>query len=154
MFTFLDPDDLSDAEVRLSLIKTEPAEASIWKAPTYRFDICIQATGERIGHINLRIGDSLLLTHYVGHVGYGIDEPFRGRHLAERAVRILLPFAARHGMETIWITTAPDNPASRRTLERLGAEFIGIFDVPADYPLPEGAIRQKCRYRLNLGHNH
>jgi tagatose 1,6-diphosphate aldolase len=147
-FDFLTPGTLTDGQLQLHLLTTESADVSIWHAPTYRFEIQLAGSAEPIGRINLRIGVSDLLTRYVGHIGYSIDEPHRGHHYAERACRLLLPFAARHGMGTIWITCGPDNPASRRTLERLGAEFVEIVGVPDDYPLPEGAVRQKCRYRI------
>jgi len=149
-FEFLQPGVLADEHLQLRLLATEPAEQSLWKAPTYRFEIQRVGTNERVGRINLRIGESTLLTHYTGHIGYGIDESHRGHHFAERACRILLSFAARHGMKTIYITCSPDNIASRRTLERLGAEFEETVPVPDDYPLPEGAIRQKCRYRVEI----
>jgi tagatose 1,6-diphosphate aldolase len=50
----------------------------------------------------------------------------------------------------LWITCNPDNTASRRTLDRLGAEFVEIVSVPDDYPLIAGTLRQKCRYRLEI----
>lgn len=148
-FNFLQPHVFADDQLQLHLRVTESAEESIWKAPTYRFDIQLKNTAERIGRINLRVGETDLIKRYVGHIGYGIDEPHRGHHYAERACRLLLPFARANGLQTIWITCAPDNGASKRTLERLGAEFVGIVDVPADYPLSPGAIRQKCRYRMS-----
>jgi predicted acetyltransferase len=149
-FEFLQPDVLANDQVQLRLRVTESAEDSIWKVPTYRFDIQLRHTAEKVGHINLRVGDTEVIQFYVGHIGYGIDKPHRGHHYAESACRILRPFARKNGLQTIWITCAPANIASKRTLERLGAEFVGIFDVPADYPLPPGSIRQKCRYRVSV----
>jgi tagatose 1,6-diphosphate aldolase len=148
-FNFHQPRLLADDQLQLHLRVTESAEESIRKVLTYRFDIHLKTTAGRIGHINLRVGETDLIKLYIGHIGYGIDEPHRGHHYAERACRILLPFAKENGLQTIWITCAPDNAASQRTLERLGAEFVGIFDLPADYPLPPGAIRQNCRYRMS-----
>jgi tagatose 1,6-diphosphate aldolase len=75
---------------------------------------------------------------------------FRGHHYAERATRLLLPLARAHGMSELWITCSPNNPASRRTIERLGAGYVETVDVPTTYPLPDGEIRQKRRYRLEL----
>lgn len=148
-YEFLQPGRLADDQLQLHLLLTESPEDSIWHAPTYRFEIQRVGSTERVGRINLRIGDSKLLTHYTGHIGYTIDEPHRGHHYAEHACRVLLTFAKRHGLQTVWITCAPDNLASRRTLERLGAELIEIVDVPADYPMAEGVVRKKCRYRIS-----
>jgi predicted acetyltransferase len=147
-FNFLAPDALADERLRLHLRTTESAAESIWKAPTYRFDIQIKSTGQTIGYINLRVGDSNWITKYVGHIGYGIDQPHRGHHHAEQACRILLPFAKQNGLQTLWITCSPDNLPSRRTLERLEATYIETVSVPDEYPLPEGALREKRRYRI------
>jgi tagatose 1,6-diphosphate aldolase len=94
--------------------------------------------------------DGTLVTQHVGPIGYGIDEAYRGHHFAERACRILLPLIARHGMRTIWLTCSPDNIASKRTLERLGAKLIDIVPVAPGIPMPEGVVRQKCRFRLDV----
>jgi tagatose 1,6-diphosphate aldolase len=63
---------------------------------------------------------------------------------------MIIPVARRHGMQHLWITCQPDNLASCRTLERLGAECVGVVEVPADYPLDAGAVRQKMCFRLQL----
>jgi predicted acetyltransferase len=149
-FEFLNPGLLADDRLRLQLLMTETTHDHFWTTPTptYRFEIqCVNST-ERVGHINLRIGDAKLLTHFTGNIGYGIDEPHRGHHFAERACRLLLPFAAMNGLSPVWITCGPDNLASRRTLQRLEAEYVDTVDVPADYPLPDGVLRQKHRYRI------
>jgi tagatose 1,6-diphosphate aldolase len=46
-------------------------------------------------------------------------------------------------LDQLWITCQPDNLASRRTLERLGAEYAGILDVPCGYPLDAGIERKQ-----------
>ena len=76
--------------------------------------------------------------------------PARGRHYAERACRLLLPLARAHGMQTLWITCNPENVASRRTCERLGASFIDVVALPANHMLYQRGERVKCRYRLDL----
>ena len=63
---------------------------------------------------------------------------------------MILPLARWHGFDTLWITCNPDNVASRRTCERLGAEFVGIVDVPPDNDVYEPGGERKCRYRLAL----
>lgn len=106
------------------------------------------------GSINLRIGFSLDLTHYVGQVGYGVFPPARGKHLAERACRLVLPLARRHGMREVWITCNPDNLPSRRTCERLGGELVEELDLPSDHPLRLRGDTRKCRFRINLQLSH
>ena len=139
------PGVLCGGDLSLVLASFEPAAASIWHTPTYRFGL--RQGPLRVGHLNLRVADGAAV-RFVGHVGYGVDESFRGHGLAGRAVQLVLPLAAACGVDPVWITCGPDNPASRRTLERLGAELVEVVDVPDDYPLPAGAVRQKCRFRI------
>lgn len=102
------------------------------------------------GSIGLRIGDTADILQYIGHVGYQVYPPARGQHLAERASRLLFPLARRHGMKTLWITCNPDNIASRRTCERLGATLAEIVPVPKDHDLYARGDHEKCRFRIDL----
>ncbi len=113
------PRTLRAGELSLVLTAFEAAATSVWHTPSYRF--VVKRGDERIGSLNLRVGDDRLLG-FVGHLRYGVDEPVRGQGYAARAVRLVLPFAAACGLDPVWIRCGPDNPASRRTLERLGAD--------------------------------
>jgi tagatose 1,6-diphosphate aldolase len=105
---------------------------------------------EVAGTINLRIGNNQNCEMYIGHIGYNVYPPARGNHYAERAVRLVLPLARHHGFDCVIITCNPDNVASRRTCERLGATLIETIDLPKDHPLYQRGERQKCRYRLEI----
>jgi predicted acetyltransferase len=126
------------------------------RVPMYTFWMRLrpgQTTGtdiEMAGSISLRIGDTNDLRMYLGHIGYGVFPPARGRHLAERSCRLLLPLARAMGLRQLWITNNPDNWASRRTCERLGATLVEVVDLPKGHPLYERGDRQKCRYLLPL----
>ena len=61
-----------------------------------------------------------------------------------------LPLAKANGLSELWITCNPDNLASRRTCERLGAELVDIVPVPFDHPLWSRGDVAKCRYHLSL----
>ncbi len=102
------------------------------------------------GAIGLRIGDSHDLRMYLGHLGYNVFPAAQGHHYAERSCRLLLDLARRHEMKELWITCNPDNLASRRTCERLGATFEGIVPLPPTHILYKRGERQKCRYHLPL----
>jgi tagatose 1,6-diphosphate aldolase len=133
-----------------------PGDARRGLTPSYHFwmrltDPPAAAPAVRIaGSIGLRIGENLNIVRYVGHIGYQVYPPVRGRHLSERACRLLLPLARQHGMTTLWITCNPDNLASRRTCERLGATMVDIVPVPKDHDLYARGDYEKCRYRLDL----
>ena len=139
----------------------ERADSSVGRVPQYHFWMRVReevllARGEaplpvRIAcGIGLRIGSSKGIEMYYGHFGYHVYPPARGHRYAERACRLLLPLARRHGLQTLWLTCNPDNFASRRTCERLGATLISIVPVPEDDPLYARGEREKCRYRLDL----
>ena len=148
-FAFLDVTLPSDGDLHLALAERQPAETNAWKVPAYTFRMQ-DALGEYMGRIRLRVGWNEDVIRYAGHVGYAVEPAFRGHHYAERACRLIVPLARRHGMEALWITCQPDNLGSRRTLERLGARCVGVLDVPPAYPLDAGVERRKMCFRLDL----
>jgi len=121
------------------------------RCPSYHFWMRLNdASPLRIaGTVSLRIGNDADL-RYTGHIGYNVYPPVRGRRLAERAGRLLLPLARRHGMKTVWITCNPDNFASRKTALRLGATLVETVPVPPGHELYLRGEREKCRFRLDL----
>jgi predicted acetyltransferase len=121
--------------------------------PTYHFWMCLpdRLDFPIVGSISLRIGLTQNMVMFNGQVGYQVYPFARGNHYAERACRMLLPLAARHGLDPLWITCNPDNFPSRRTCERLGANLVETVDVPPENPLYQRGERAKCRYRINLG---
>jgi tagatose 1,6-diphosphate aldolase len=102
------------------------------------------------GGIGLRIGNSYDTVMYYGHIGYHVYPPARGRRYAQRACKLLLPLAARHGINPLWITCNPDNLASRKTCEGLGAKLVEIVPVPPEHALHQRGDKEKCRYRVDL----
>jgi tagatose 1,6-diphosphate aldolase len=102
------------------------------------------------GSISLRIGHGVNLDRYLGHIGYHVLPPARGHHFAERACRLLLPLARAHGHKALWITCNPENFASRRSIERLGAAYVDTVPVPKENSLYSQGDRNKCRYRVDL----
>ncbi len=148
-FKFLEPGELTDGELSLVLIETGEADEKKGYFPVYVFDMRNTQTGETMGYINLRVGNNEN-TDYGGHIGYGVDEKFRGKHYAARSVKLLFPLAKAHGLNSIWITCNPENEASRKTCELAGGTLVEIADLPKhnnQYLLGE---RKKCRYRFDL----
>ncbi len=138
-----------DPGLRLDVVYSE--DDSPWLTPAYRFDILVR--GSRAGTISLRIGNDERMVRYAGHIGYGVNEEYRGHHLSERAVRLLLPLARAHGLDQVWIGCNPENAASCRTLERLGADYVETIAIPPDYErYYSRGEREKQRYCLDLSH--
>lgn len=132
----------------------DPGEWAADLVPAYHFwmrQIDVEA-GEPpiVGGINLRIGQGPNIERVIGHIGYHVYPFARGHHFAERACRLLLPLAQRHGIKPVWITCNPENTASRRTCERLGARLTEIVPVPPDHPLHARGETVKCLYRIDL----
>ena len=86
-------------------------------------------TGEEMGNIDLRVGLTEKLRMLGGHIGYEVYEPYRGRRYATRSCRLLLPFARQLGINPVVITCDPQNIASVRTIEALGAKLVKTHDV-------------------------
>ncbi|MGI8907277.1 MAG: GNAT family N-acetyltransferase [Candidatus Sumerlaeaceae bacterium] len=147
-FTFLEFADAEDAELSVVLIGTTRPEPERHWAAAYDFEL--RVNGEHAGSINFRAQDTENLRLYGGHFAYGVEPEFRGHHYAERGVRLLLPFARAHGYADVIITCNPDNWASRRTCDRLGAELLEIVALPPDNDMYLEGEREKCRYRVVL----
>jgi predicted acetyltransferase len=145
---FIEPGNLRDGDLRLELDRYLEADSEREWLPTYHFNMMRAGLSEVIGSINLRIGNPERVILYRGHIGYSVKPEYRGHHFAARSVRLLMPLAAAHGLNPVWITCDPDNLSSRRTCELAGAELVETIDVPADEEMYQRGIRQKCRYRL------
>ena len=145
---FLNTDFLYDDEIKLVLKYTYIGNASKQLVPGYRFFICDHG-GKESGICDLRIGHNGR-TYFGGNIGYEIYEPYRGHHYAAKACRLLFELARKHDLGYVLITCNPANIASRKTCERLGCQFLGEVDLPADHELRrDGRIRQ-CIFRVDL----
>ena len=150
-FEFLDPGELRDRDMFLHLAERRAADAVQGHVPVYSFEIRVTSEPNVVaGFVRFRAANTPFLARYAGHFGYGVEERFRGNHLAERATRLLFPLARRHGFLTLWITCNPENHASRRTIERLGGVFVEIVPVPVDTDMYRKGAVEKCRYRIDL----
>ena len=110
------------------------------------YDICPPGV-PYAGYVSLRLGESPEI-FYLGHIGYRVEEPFRGQGLAARAVRALLPLMVHEGLRSLSITTDTDNLPSRKTCENLGCILESIVPVPRRYRALCMNSPAKCRYVL------
>lgn len=147
MLSLPSPEPISPAAgVALVLHAAYSAATSPWGVRAWRWHI--MAGDDRVGTISLRDGQSHVITHLLGHIGFAVDAAYRGHGYAGLAVLALLPEAAKLGIEPAWITTTPDNTACRRTLERLGCTFVEEVRIPPWYATYPKGERTKLRYRL------
>ena len=136
---------LSFGQVRLHFVRIIPGDPTRDFVPAYHFRILV-ADDLDVGHINFRVGDTEHVRVCAGHIGFEIGERFRGHGYALQACRAIAPFV-RSVSGTVTITCDPDNVASIRTIERLGAGFTDEVPVPVHDPHYERGSRVKRRYR-------
>ena len=139
------PEELSSGDVTVQFVSIVPGDASRSFVPYYHFRI-VAADGPQVGHINFRVGESEHVRVCAGHIGFEILPPFRGHGYALAACRAIAPFV-RSVYDAVTVTCDPDNHASIRTIERLGARFIDEVAVPPHDPHYQRGSRTKRRYR-------
>jgi len=143
-FTFIEPGPLTDGDLELALVGQTRSYPS--DVPVYNFEMRHPGSTVSMGRISLRIGNIEYILLYAGHIGYRVFPEYRGNHYAARSCHLLLPLARHHGLDPVWITCNPDNIASIRTCEILGATYTETVDLPQDIDMYTCGERQKCRY--------
>ncbi len=149
-FKFKNYDKLTDGEIDLILNEKRRSVRSMGLVPSYEFNISLTENTDVIGRISLRVGNTNRIKKYAGHIGYGINEKYRGNHYAAKACNLVKQVAIDHNLKTLWITVNPDNYPSRRTCEILGCEMVEIVNIPEYLDMYRQGERQKCRYRWDI----
>lgn len=139
------PRNLCHGDVALRFSGIVPGEPERRLVPYYHFRVRI-ADGTDVGHVNFRVGDTEHIRVFAGHIGFGIAEPFRGNGYARQACMAVAPFV-RFLYDAVTITCDPDNIASIRTIEQLGASYLDTVDIPPHDPAYLHGVRVKRRYR-------
>ena len=150
-FEFFDYQPFTDGEIEVVVKDKVPPDNERGYIPGYEFTIRFSENKKPVGRVNLRIGNTERIIKYIGHIGYGIEEKYRGHHYAAKACRLIKQVALDHGLGTLWITCNPDNNPSRRTCEVLSCELVEIIDLPEDLDMYRRGERQVCRYRWDIG---
>lgn len=140
------PGELADDVLELRLV-TGPTAGFVG----YLFAIHHRGADVDVGRIILRVDrDDPALSTFAGHIAFAIEPEHRGHGHARRACLLLRPLALRHGFHELWLTTAPDNIDSQRTIERLGAEYTDTAAIPPDSDMIALGLRHVRRYRWRL----
>lgn len=96
--------------------------------PYYIYDIYEES--HLVGKIVFRLGTDQQ-HYYDGHIGYSIYEEFQGHHYAYQACLLLKEIIREAGYDHVMVTCDPSNIASRKTIERLQAQFIEELPIPS-----------------------
>ena len=130
MFRFKEFANLHDDEIRLVIKSTDaPDYTETGDAPRYGFSIVHIKDNEDIGVIYFA-ADTSRRQYLRGHLSYGVSPAYSGHNYATKACKLIKHVALAHGFSRLFIGSALDNIASRKTIEKLGAAPITINDVP------------------------
>ena len=143
------PDPFSDGVISLVASDLAQEDVELGIKQTFLFRIVPCGTKKDAGRISLRCGESAGL-YYFGHIGYHVNEKFRGHAYALRACRLLIPLCRVLKIYSLVITTDVDNIASRRTCDKLGCELESIVPVPQEYRRQYQLSAYKCRYVFRI----
>lgn len=133
------------------MIQFEPENPITHRLAQYRYRVLEKATGLPVGWANFRIGTPSQV-YLFGHIGYSVDEPYRGHGFAYQACLCLFSLARRLDMDEIIITCNPDNLPSRKTLEKLNGVMLEIAPVPESSEMYVEGDREKCIFSFNPWH--
>lgn len=144
---FLDIRGVGDDLFGLECVEKIPGNPIFGYAPTYYFDI--KVLGTSVGYISLRVGFSKSL-YYSGQIGYTVHSQHRGNGYAGRACRMIIPLMRAHGMVKVLITNNPENTASRRVCEKLGAKLLRVAKIPRTHELYKAGDRYKNIFEWDI----
>ena len=148
MFEFYDKfNELSNEIVSLKII--EKFQGNEVMIPFYYYDIYEKKSNKKVGKISIRIGTNYH-SYFNGHIGYEIDECFRGNYYSFYASQLVLQVAKHYEMRSINLTCNESNISSRKVIERLGCNLIEIIDVPKNYFGWHKGMEKQCIYELRL----
>lgn len=105
--------------------------------------------GEFCGSIQLRWtpGGETLPPYCLGHIGYAVVPWKRQRGYATRALGLVLQEARERGLQSVEITTQPDNLASRKVIAAQGGVLVEEFEK-----LPSLGGGPELRFRIACAH--
>ena len=144
-FRFFPADGLADSEIYLEIEKCL-IQGDI---PLYVMRVVRKDDRVVVGQITLQVAPAEKV-YYMGHIGYRVNETYRGNNYALKACRLMIKQARKHGMKELIITCNPDNWPSRRTLEKLGGFLKGIEKVPVGHELYDKGEREKCVFLFGV----
>ena len=121
---------LNGNDMELKLIEFNPGNDV--EIPFYWYEIIPKEVNKPVGKISIRLGNNYH-SYYNGHIGYEVDEEYRGHGYSFQAAKLVLLVAKAYGMEYIYLVCDEDNEASYKTIEKLGAKLEEVVIPPKDY---------------------
>lgn len=113
--------------------------------PFYHFKIT-DKIGNKVGHLNFKVGETNHIMQCVGHIGYEILPEYRGNSYAYFACNAIRPFI-RNFYDKVILTSDPENSSSIKIIEKLNAKFLNEIMVPKQDPSYQNGSKRKKRYK-------
>lgn len=136
-----------EGELELRVVEHRPADPEKERVESYRFLIFYR--GKAAGGMSLRCS---FFPHLLsgGHIGYAINPAFRGKNLLSLAFEALRPLMKHYGFRYAVIANAVWNYSSRSVCRKLGAHYLGCFQVPEDQRIRQHDEKEYNAFLLEL----
>ena len=119
--TLADPDTFAEfCGYTVALAHPETPRPAGWVTGTYLWMVEGEPEDRVVGRISLRHALTPWLLEVGGHIGYAVRPSARRRGYATRALALMLPVAAAHGIDPALVTCDDTNLASRKVIEANG----------------------------------
>jgi len=113
IFDRIEFSDIKSEKIRVRLVEFLEANHKPDWVPVYRFKIYDQLEND-IGTIEFRSGNTKKIKEVDGHIGYKIQEKYRGHKHSLNALKAILPFIWNHPIDELVLTTDIGNTASSK----------------------------------------
>ena len=113
------------------------------RVPARTYFLIRERDNRIVGMINIRTALNERLRKFGGNIGYGIRPSERGNGYNKINLYRALEICDWHGLESVVLDCAVDNPASERTMIALGGNLISEYIDPYDNELCH-------RYEINV----
>ena len=119
--------------------------------PTLLFDVYVKSLDRVVGRVEYRFESDYEVKFY-GNVGYVIYPPYRGNNYAYLGTTLMLDIIAKRHPEInqVIITCNPDNIASKKTIKKMNATYLGRIQVDRHHELYRLGDTEKEIYALYL----
>jgi len=130
MQVFIDKQRLISDKITLLLNEQVMPIQKNWK-PYYIYDIQENKRKQIVGTIVFRLGSKEEML-YSGHIGYQIEEEYRGNSYAYQACLLLMQLIKEHEYQEVVITCQNDNMASIKTILKLDVQSFEEKVIPKE----------------------
>ncbi len=138
------PLNMNSGPIKLIFEKIVDVKPGRELVPFYHFKITDKC-GNKVGHLNFKVGETNHIIQCVGHIGYEILPDYRGNSYSYFACNAIRPFIQTF-YDKVILTSDPQNISSIKIIEKLNAKFLNEIMVPKQDPSYKSGSKRKKRY--------